>query len=130
MLYIFMGVRVFKSANFINTRGKVFSATLLAMALSLLLSLSFGMSVGIKVKEGQTQSQNIENLEKIIAADHKIGHLMTISQYLFFVYCGLLITGLALQYRSGQIDRTFLALFVITLLVSLMCCGLGSWTAV
>lgn len=124
--YIFIGVRAFKSSNFTNTQGKVFSAASLVMILTLLSYLALSFTIVTKVEDGLTQSQSSENLEKTISVDHKARFLATTYEYLGLLSYILLATGLVLQYRSGQKDRVFLAPFIIMVSANLLVWSLGS----
>ena len=108
--YIYLGIRLFKAANFATTPGILFSASLITAISTFLLTLYFFFSVAkkasglLQVQGGTLDQEELkEALQKEIAENRKY-----ISQYASYFSLALLITGLALQYQSNYVDTTVL----------------------
>lgn len=119
---IYLGVRLFKAANFATIPGILFSASLIAAVTFVVLStcfISFMIKKAVDLQNhAEEQGENVtsEDIEETLQKEMpKYKFLIFASQCVPYLSCALLVAGLGLQYQSGCMDSKVLIGFVAAL---------------
>ena len=123
---IYLGVKLYKAANFTDAPGILFSATLITFVTTFFLSVYLISSLFKKAMDLQNpqreQGENLdqEELKDEISKSKAFKYLILTSQISNYLPSILLVAGLVLQYQSSCVDSKILIGFATVLGCSLL----------